>query len=366
MIINLHTQPIDNELVNIINNHSLDSKIRSTFVHNWALYKQTYTPQTPIPYPFMNTGNCLYNSMSRALIFFVFLIACLGSTSLFGQQPIQQNPLAPLYKAKKVKSITAWTVGATASEKTKAYYKEFNESGNLTFELVYNENGVITQKYQSFYATNNKLTKEVWTQEQTDSVVYKYKGDKLFEESWYWGADKSRTRVVHFFDSLGKKVCTVSKNNWGVYVDSFFYVNGLVTLIKNYNENGQLTSLSEKIYDTKGRLTQELLKDEDGKIMRTNKNIFSSLGLVSSETILYATPTANGEPVVTASMAESFKYDSQKQLKEITNNSYTNNELLINNKMIFVYNDTGLPASQTIQNLANNTKQLLRFDYTFF
>lgn len=314
----------------------------------------------------MNTGNSHPFLHRKAFSIFLLFVFAIAWEPAIAQQTAQNDPLTPLYKAKKVKSITAFEPGATADEKTKVFYKEFNSLGKLTFELVYDENGQITKKYQSFYNADNRLTKEVWTQDDTDSVTYRYKGGLVTEESWYWGADKSRTRVVHFYDSLSRKVCTVSKNNWGVYVDSFFYENGLVTLIKNYNENGLLTSWTENAYDYKGRLTEEILKDEYGNVLQTNKKAFTELGPKSVETFLFAPSATEEQPTITASMAESYKYDSQKQLKEITNNSYTNNELLINNKVIYIYGDKGLPISQTTQNLANNTKQLLRFTYTFF
>lgn len=363
MTFRLHTQPIDTELINIINFHSLHSKNHSTFVKDLVSSKQPKPLQTPIP---MNTGNSHPSLFPKALSIFLLFAFCIAWAPANAQQPIQNDPLAPLYKAKNVKSITAFETGATADEKTKVFYKEFNNLGKLTFELVYDENGQITKKYQSFYNAENRLTKEVWTQDVTDSVIYKYKAGLVTEESWYWGADKSRTRVVHFYDSLSHKVCTVSKNNWGVYVDSFFYEDGQVSLVKNYNENGLLTSWTENTYDSKGRLTQEILKDENGNILQTNKMVFTEVGPKSAETLLFAPSLSEEQPIITASMAESYKYDSQKQLKEITNNSYTNNELLINNKVIFMYGDKGLPISQTTQNLANNTKQLLRFTYTFF
>ncbi len=361
-----HIQYIGNQLINIINNHSQHSKIHSTFVSDLATSKPLNPPQTHIPFIPMNTGNSHSTISPKVMLYLLLFVASAVWQPLNAQQPAQQDLFKTLYKLKKVKSITAWQQGDQPDVKTKAYYREYNTSGNLTFELVYDEDGVVIKKYQSFYTANNILTKEVWTQDQTDSVIYKYKAGKLTEEAWYWGADKSRTRVVHFFDSLDRKVCTVSKNNWGVYVDSFYYENGLVALVKNYNENGQFTSLTENSYDVKGRLTLEILKDEDGNTLQTNKKVFTEVGPKSSETILYGTPTASTEANITASMAESYKYDTQKQLKEITNNSYTNNELLVNNKVIFIYNDKGLPASQTIQNLANNTKLLLRFNYTFF
>lgn len=362
----LHTQVIGNELLYIIKTSWLGIINRATFVLTLVSANLPSQAQPLIPHKAMHTGNSQLNISNKQVLIFMLSLICLVWTPAYGQQLVQQDPLLPLYKLKKVKSITAWEQGATAGERTKAYYKEYNNNGNLTFELVYDESGEVVKKYQSFYNTSNKVLKEVWTQDETDSVIYKYKGDKLTEESWYWGADKSRTRVVHFFDSLDRKVCTVSKNNWGVYIDSFFYNNNQISLVKNYNENGQLTSLSEKEYDTKGRLILDVLKDEEGNLLQTNKKAFTELGPKYLETILYNTQTTSTETNILASMAESYKYDYLKQLKEITNNSYTNNELLINNKIIFIYGDQGLPSSQTTQNITNNTKQLLRFSYTFF
>lgn len=358
-----YTQSIDSELINIINFHYQHSQNHSTFVTDLVSSKQQQFLQTLIP---MSTGNS-HSSLFSAFYVLVFIFAaCICWLPLTAQHQAQNDPLASLYKAKKVKSITAFELGVGQDQKTKVYYKEFNTLGKLTFEIVYDEGGNITKKYQSFYSADNRLTKEVWSQDETDSVVYKYKAGLVSEESWYWGADKSRTRVVHFYDSLSRKVCTVSKNNWGVYVDSFFYENDLITMVKNYNENGLLTSWSEKTYDAKGRLASEILKDENGNILQSNKKVYNDLGPKSAETFLFAASLSSDEPTVMASMAESYKYDSQKQLKEIINNSYTNNELLINNKIVFVYGDKGLPNSQTIHNLTNNTKQLLGFSYTFF
>lgn len=323
-----------------------------------------YTPPT-----YMCTGNSLTNPCRLVLSSLFFLTFCIVGLPVFAQQPSTDDPLTSLYKLKKVKSITAYEAGPTASEQIKAYYREYNANGNLTFELVYGSMGEVVKKYQSFYTADNRIVKEVWTQDYTDSVTFKYKGNKLVEETWYWGADKSRTRVVHFFDTLDRKVCTVSKNTWGIYVDSFFYAKGQVQLVKNYNENGLLTSLKENTYDTKGRLTATTLKDEDGNVLQTSTKLFTEGGPKSSETILYAAPVGNtvtATASVSASMAESYKYDTQKQLKEMTFNSYTNSELLVNNKVVYTYGTNGLPLSQSTLNLLTNTKVLLRFNYTFF
>lgn len=295
------------------------------------------------------------------------LLLCATTWLGYAQNPKQENLLAPLYATKKVKSVTAW-LPSTTDEKSKAFYQEYNAQGKLTFELVYSEQGEIIKKYQSFFSADNRLLKEVWTMDATDSVSYKYKNGKLTEESWYWGADKSRTRVVHFYDSLSQKTCTVSKNSWGVYVDSFFYQNGRLHQTKNYNENGLLTSITEQVYDSKGRPTKVLLKDENGATLQTTHTAYWETGPVkSSETLLYSTMGKNTTaPSVSASMAENYKYDAAKQLKEVNINSFTNNEQLVNTKITYVYNEKGLPANQTTVNVITNTKQNYRFTYTFF
>ncbi|CAN5333873.1 hypothetical protein BH09BAC1_BH09BAC1_29560 [soil metagenome] len=286
---------------------------------------------------------------------------------LHAQQLKQEDPLASLYHQKKVKNITAFEQGAADNEQAKVFYKEYNAAGKLVFELVYAEGGKVVKKYQGVYNSENRLTKEIWVQDDTDSVTYKYKNGKLTEESWYWGADKSRTRVVHFFDTIGRKVCTVSKNSWGVYVDSFFYQNDRILQAKNYNEHGLLNSVTENLYDAKGRITKALIQDEKGITLQTTNTLYLETGPVKSlETILYAPPSKTNVTAVAASMAENYKYDTQKQLKEVNVQSYTNNELLVNSKTTYVYGDKGLPISQTTQNLATSSKQVLRFTYAFF
>jgi hypothetical protein len=370
MIENFYIKHVGRQSVNIIYNPCQHPKIHHTFVVATMAPTPRNAADQHIPPTYMYTGNSLPHTSQFGLPSLILLLICFVWLPLNAQQPNQEDPLASLYKLKKVKSITAFELGLQSDEQIKVFYREYNVNGNLTFELVYGSVGEIVKKYQSFYTADNRLIKEVWTQEDyTDSVTFKYKGNKLVEETWYWGAEKSRTRVVHFFDSLDRKVCTVSKNNWGVYVDSFFYEKGQVHLVKNYNENGLLTSLKENTYDSKGRLTNSILKDEDGNVMQTSTKLFTDGGPKSSETILYSAPVGNTVTAVasvSASMAENYKYDTQKQLKEITFNSYTNNELLVNNKVVYTYNSTGLPLTQNTLNLLTNTKVLLRFSYTFF
>jgi hypothetical protein len=172
----------------------------------------------------MNPGHySLSNFSPQCFTYLLCFLVCFSPISVNAQQHREADPLASLYKVKKVKTVTAWQPGSTPSEPVKAYHREYNAAGNMIFEIVYDENGAVVKKYQSFYSADNRLLKEVWTQDETDSVVYRYKNGQLTDETWYWGADKSKTRVVHFFDSLSRKVCSVSKNTWGVYVDSFFY-----------------------------------------------------------------------------------------------------------------------------------------------
>lgn len=364
-----YMQFIEKQWVNIICHPCYQPKIQHTFVVATVAPTLWLATYKNIPPTYMYTGNRLPLLNRFGLPGLLLLLLCFVWAPILAQQPNQDDPLAAIYKSKKVKSITAWQQGAKPDDQIKAYYREYSALGNLTFELVYGDDGSVVKKYQSFYTADNRLVKEVWSQDQTDSVIYKYKGGKLTEESWYWGADKSRTRVIHFFDSLNRKVCTVSKNNWGVYVDSFYYENGRVVLVKNYNENGLLTSLKESTYDSKGRQTGTILKDEDGNVLQTSQKLYTDVGPKSSETILYSAPKGNEVTAVasiSASMAENYKYDTQKQLKEIAINSYTNNELLVNNKLMYTYSDKGLPLTLSTSNLISNIKQLLRFTYTFF
>jgi hypothetical protein len=370
MIENIYIKHIGKQSINIICNHCQHPKNHHTFVLATMAPTPWIDTDQDIPPTYMYTGNSLPHTPQFGLPSLIFLLLCFAWLPLNAQQPNQEDPLASLYKLKKVKSITAYETGLTSSEQVKAYYREYNANGNLTFELVYGSMGEVVKKYQSFYTIDNRIVKEVWTQKDyTDSVTFKYNGNKLVEEAWYWGSEKSRTRVVHFFDTLDRKVCTVSKNNWGVYVDSFFYENVKVVLVKNYNENGLLNSITENSYDSKERPTTTTLKDEDGNVLQTTNKLYTEVGPKSSETMLFLAPKGNAAttvPSISASMTESYKYDTQKQLKEITFKSFTKNELLVDNKVVYTYGTNGLPLTQSTLNVLINSKVLLRFNYTFF
>jgi len=272
--------------------------------------KGTAATNTVIPLTPMSTGFCLRLVCQTGLIYLFGAIISLSTISAHGQQLKQDDPLSQLYQIKKVKSITAHQQETPAAEPTKAFYKEYNAQGKLVFELVYDTDGKVAKKYQGIYNSDNKIAKEIWVQDATDSVSYKYKNGRLTEESWYWGADKSRTRVIHFFDSLERKVCTVSKNNWGVYVDSFFYQNNRIWQIKNFNEHGLINSITENTYDPKGRLTKAILQDDNGTVLQTTTTQYLETGpMKSTETVLYATQKTD-TPLVAASMAENYKYDT--------------------------------------------------------
>lgn len=358
---------VDKLGINIRTHSYIHPENQSNFALAYSAIWQGKAANNIILQALMYTGISLrnFNQTGFSYLFaFLFMFSYVPSQA---QQLKQEDPLAPLFKVKKVKSITAYQQGASSSEQIKSYYKEFNTNGQLVMELVYAEDGKVVKKYQGIYTTDYRIAKEIWVQDDTDSVTYKYKNGKIAEESWYWGADKSKTRVIHFFDTLGHKVCTVSKNNWGVYIDSFFYQNNRVLQAKNYNEHGLLNSTVENTYDTKGRIVKTILVDEHGTTMQTTTTLYAETGPIKSfETVLYAAPNKTKITTVAASMAENYKYDTQKQLKEVNIQSYTNNELLVNNKSIYTYGDKGLPTSQTVQNIATSTKQVFRFNYTFF
>lgn len=364
MIFYNHTQHFVHQLAIIIKHTCKHPKNRPNFVTAFVP-KGILAPNTVIPPTPMSTGFSLRLVCQAGLPYLFCAILSLFSFSVQGQQLKQDDPLAMLYQTKKVKTITAHQQETPTDEPTKAFYKEYNAQGKLVFELVYDTDGKVVKKYQGIYNSDNKLAKEIWVQDATDSVSYKYKNGMLTEESWYWGADKSKTRVVHFFDSLQRKVCTVSKNNWGVYVDSFFYQDNRIWQIKNFNEHGLLNSITENTYDPKGRLIKAILQDDNGNVFQTTNNQYLETGpMKSTETVLYAIQKTD-TPLVAASMGESYKYDTQKQLKEVTVQSYTNNELLVNTKATYTYNDKGLPATQTLQNFATGSKIILRFSYAF-
>jgi YD repeat-containing protein len=249
-------------------------------------------------------------------------------------------------------------------------YAEFAKNGTKVLEKTFDETPQLLKVYKAIADTTGRLLKESWKENSTDSVAYKYDSlGRLKEERWYWGEDKTKNKITHYYNSDGKMNCTISQYDYGKIVDSIYYNDkDLLGLTREYDENGQVNTNLTNIYDQQGRRIEEIKTNNQGQMLQKISHQYYPSGLVKSVQTSYYSPLEGSnklKDIAYSQVADIYKYD-RGQLVEQNTVSENNNEKVINNLTTFDFDENGLLTEMAITNLLTKEKTVFRYTYTYY
>ncbi len=178
--------------------------------------------------------------------------------------------------AKKVKSVKAYRItnnilinGEGDSERSLAYFYEFDDRGNRIKEISYDE-GEAEQEVTRTFDNGNLMHETVLfiTDQVSEEISHVYNSDGLICESVREYSDGSKERTTFEYEGklLVKRVL-YDDDGEVEQEDTFTYENGKV---KDHTqmEYGALKKKAVRTYDDKGREIEELRTDEEGNELR--------------------------------------------------------------------------------------------------
>jgi YD repeat-containing protein len=301
---------------------------------------------------------------SRTLLFCVVL--ALHSQVAYGQA---DEALMAMRQKNRVKTQTTWQrnyIGVKPSgAEFKAAYGEYNKAGELILEKTFSETPDLLKQYKAVYNADNRLVKEVWKESFTDSAIYKYdESGQRTEEFWYWGQDKAKDKISHTYDATGHMISTVSKYAYGSIIDSMFYDDDRLALIRTYDENDRLSTVTTNTYNAQGKLREEIKTNTKGELVQKITRDYYGSGLLKSiQTSYYS--TANVTDKIYGQQQETYKYERGLLMEQIVT-SKNNGEMVVNYQASYEYNDKGLATALTSLNLLSKEKSVFRYAYTFW
>lgn len=295
----------------------------------------------------------------------------LNSHRLYAQLDDMQD------KARRDNSVKTQTVyqrnykgGKPVGQEFMGLYTEYAKNGKKVLEKTFDETPQLLKVYKAVTDSSGRLLKESWKQTSTDSVAYQYDSlGRLKVERWFWGEDKTRNKVTHFYTPEGKMNCTVSQYDYGRIVDSMYFNDrDLLGLTREFDEYGQLSSNITNIYDAQGRQIEEIKTNNQGQMLQKVSHLYYPSGLVKSVQTSYYAPTETknkNRDFAYSQVTDTYKYD-RGELVELTTVSENNNEKLIDNQTTFDFAENGLLTETTITNLLTKEKTVYRYSYTYY
>jgi len=122
-------------------------------------------------------------------------------------------------------------------------YREYDANGELilTYEYVYNEEGIATEMFAT--DANGFVF---------DRMKYDQNGNPIWEATWFdWNDDG-------IYENYLEYIYRVAEDGWW---------ENLPILSKEYTDDGELVYICEYSYDENGKLTYQVLKDGNGNIL---------------------------------------------------------------------------------------------------
>lgn len=206
------------------------------------------------------------------------------------------NPLDPNNENLVLKTETKWVCDIETSQKLyKLYQKEFNNKGNLTNYLTYNEFGVLESKSSYKYSENNTIeVKSIYSSEgsvaATEQFSYQYDNNGRLEKKLTYADNGSISFVEQYkYDDKGNLLSSISIDSAGKFSSeksySYSYNNNgnVVERYENLDGSGKYSSRDSLSYLLK-ELKVELIRfDALGKVNIKYTYLFDNKGYVIEE-----------------------------------------------------------------------------------
>lgn len=184
-----------------------------------------------------------------------------------------------------------------------AFYREYDEDGNMTLEIIYGPGGYLSEKYAFVYKNGKMIEQIVYMDEDTiaEHQFIKYQEDKLFEQITKYQEGEDITKWT--FDNEGRIISkiTYDEDEEG---EKLLYTYENNTVRKQIYDSGELEIDEVEILDDKGRVTEnrtinnveenyvittyeyspkdevliEIQKTEEGKLIQKIENEFDANG----------------------------------------------------------------------------------------
>jgi len=136
-----------------------------------------------------------------------------------------------------------------------AFYREYDEEGNMTQEIVYGPGGYLSEKYSFVYKDGKMVEQIVYMDEDTiaEHLFIKYQEDTILEQitkyqegeditKWsYDGEGRVISKITYDEDEESEKLIYEYENN---------------TIRKQAYDSGELEIDEVEVFDDKGRVTE--------------------------------------------------------------------------------------------------------------
>lgn len=206
----------------------------------------------------------------RKIVFLATIFLLIGSSS-FGQSDLNRMNLCG--KVKKIKEV---------SIETKSYYQDmtchlfviFDEKGNKTLDVNYNQEGKIVKNNQYQYdSAGNLITSLHYDPDGLlySSLTFKYENNILIEKNITYYQDGAPMKYKFRYDQKGNLIEEIDYDGHGNLFKGWQYSynkNDQVTEERFYLPYGCLYEKAKFEYDLHGNLIKEQHFDMEGKLYR--------------------------------------------------------------------------------------------------
>jgi YD repeat-containing protein len=164
--------------------------------------------------------------------------------------------------SKKTKSETIYRVDHLPGDEIdleqefdqKQSYREYDENGNLLFEITYTRDGEIADKIEHRYDYNGRLSETLVYGEDDEVLERKevYRGDKdRVEKEITYYLDGSSDHHEYFYDAGGNLIGMSVKDDEGEpdFSEKYFYEDSRVVKVERYDSEDEVVFHQEDEYN---------------------------------------------------------------------------------------------------------------------
>lgn len=231
-------------------------------------------------------------------------------------------------------------------------FQQYNEAGNVTELIRFNDYGDMTGKSLYFYDEKNLLSGEETYDEDgnlEEKITFDRDGDgRIIHEHIHY-LDDTKDTIQYEYDNLGKLIrkVTIAEDNETEREEIFEWDDDKL-LSEELIEEGETVRKSSYEYDDSGNLIAVEMENEDEESSVVNE--YDDRG----NRIKYLKYDSNGKPVE----KHLFAYDDKNRVVEIVEE-----DRLKKNTVQIVYDELGNAIKQTETNRNGGVNHLLERDY---
>jgi YD repeat-containing protein len=233
-----------------------------------------------------------------------------------------------------------------------AYYREYDENGNLTEETIYGPGGYISEKYSFVYNNGKVAEQKTWLDETTvaEHQFFEYEGDKLvkiitkYEEGY---SDETRLE----YDDKGRLVSKITFDDGEEGEKQLTEYNGNGQTTIKYDEYGNKESEETTETDDKGNVTYRKIIDFNEETEEETRYEYDSSGKITGE-------EHSGNYEGAGRTVENFYDEKGRLIKTITKTTDGNQTILE-----IGYDENGNEITQVEKNDAGELNHTVKRNY---